>query len=143
MPNISKVLINGNSYSWCNMSHTLLGVTLTGIQSIDFEEEKLTEKIYGAGCSPVAYGAGKYEVTSAQMTLLREETEALKDAAPNRQILDLPVFDIILRWQPTNGISRKAVLKNCKITKVSYSHQTQQTHFVDTIEMEVTHIIHE
>jgi len=141
MPDLSKVLINGISYSWCNMSTTLLGVTLAGITRIDFDEGKTVEKLYGAGCTPVAYGSGQYEA-NASMELYREETEALKDAAPGRQVLDLPVFDIMIRWEPTNGIERVVVLKNIKIVKVNYSHETQATHFIDQYELVVSHVLH-
>lgn len=106
--------INGVAHSWANLQVNIGGVPVTGIQKITYKDSQTIENIYGAGQRPVGRGYGKIEST-ASMTLLRSEIEALRDSSPTGRLQDIAPFDIIVQFLPVNG--QKIVthrLRNCQ-----------------------------
>jgi hypothetical protein len=72
-------MINGVTPSWANIVVNISGVPVLGITAINYEDKQNTENVYGAGQRPVARGYGRIEC-SGNITLLRDEIEALRDA---------------------------------------------------------------
>lgn len=135
----SKALVNGRTYEWCDIRTTLLGVTLVGIQAINYSDNMSVEDIYGAGCVPVARAGGRYEAT-ASIRLLMDEVEALQDAAPGGRIQAIPEFDIIVEYLPKDGKKRKHVIKNCRFVNNVREVETQQTSIPVELEIKTSHI---
>ncbi len=114
-------LINGINYSWLNNTLILFGVPVIGIQKIELTSEQEKENTYGYGADPIsrAYGNKKYE---GSITLLYDELAKIIDAAPNRDILDIPPFDIPLVLDGGRlSQPRKIVARMCEFTKHGYS----------------------
>ena len=109
-------LINGKSYSWADITFNIGGVPVAGITKISYKVSQEKQNNYGAGSEPVSRGKGNREY-EASITLHMEEVERLLLAAPNRDLLKIPAFDINITYQadPTNIANH--VLKNCEFTE--------------------------
>lgn len=75
-------MINGEEYSWEDITITLPHGVLIGVQDIEYSDKKETNAEYGKGSNPVGYSVGNYEA-DCKMTLLRTEYEKLQDAFKN------------------------------------------------------------
>ena len=106
-------LINGKSYEWADIAINILGVTVVGVTSIEYEEKQGMENVYGAGRVPVSRGYGKVEPT-AKVTLLMEEIEAIMAVAPLGRIQDIPEFDISVIYLDSALVTRKHKLRNVR-----------------------------
>jgi hypothetical protein len=103
-------LINGINYSWPNAYIILFNTPVVGVTKFELSSEQEKENNYGFGSDPVSrgYGRKKYE---GSISLYWDEVRRIIDAAPNRDILDIPPFDISLglfsnRNQPYNMVAR-------------------------------------
>jgi hypothetical protein len=106
-------LINGKSYEWADIAINILGVTVVGVTSIEYEEKQGMENIYGAGRFPVSRGYGKVEPT-AKITLLMEEMQAIMLVAPFGRIQDIPEFDISVLYLDSALVTVKHKLRNVR-----------------------------
>jgi hypothetical protein len=113
MSYVLPVLINGKAYEWADIIVNILGVPLTGITSIEYEENQTMENVYAAGRYPNARTYGKVEPT-AKITLLMSDVEALQTAAPNGRLQDIPEFDISIIFLDTNNQTVKHKLRNAR-----------------------------
>lgn len=95
-------MINGVVHSWGSVQVILSGVPLIGINKINYDSNQTKEPIYGAGQNPVGKGYGKIE-RKCTIGLIREEVEALREASPTDSLIDLPPFNIIVKYLPVNG----------------------------------------
>jgi len=104
-------LINGEAVSWGQILLTVLGQPITGVTEISFTSKQEKVNNYGAGVEPVSRGRAKKEYEGS-ITFLMEEWKNLIAAAPNRDPLDIPAFDISVKWiDTTSGAFLEAVLK--------------------------------
>lgn len=110
------VLINGTAYSWADIHINILGVLVSGVDAINYEEEDEMEDNYGAGRRPVSRGYGNINATGS-ITLHAEEVAALQEAAPNGRIQDIPPFDIPVSYVPSSGKVVTDIIKNAQFTK--------------------------
>ena len=109
-----RPLINGTSHSWVDITISVLDVPVPGVRSISYSETQEKVDNYGSGRRPVSRGRGKIE-TEANITLMSEEVLALEKAAPQRNILNIPPFDIIVSYIPQNSTNVTTdILKNCE-----------------------------
>ena len=132
--------INGVEHSWANLSVVIGGVPVTGIQKITYKDSQTIENIYGAGQRPVGRGYGKIEST-ASMTLLRSEIEALRDSSPTGRLQDIAPFDIIVQFLPVNG--QKIVthrLRNCQFKDEGVDISEGDTSNSEELPMILSHI---
>ena len=97
-----NTLINGVVHSWSNLSVSINGVPVTGINKISYKDNQTIENIYGAGQRPVGRGYGKIEPT-ATIGLERGEVEAIRASSPTGRLQDIAPFDIIVQFIPVNG----------------------------------------
>lgn len=132
-------LINGKSYSWSDIKLILFGQRVVGITSIDYEEEQEKENIYGAGNSPVSRGTGNKKPT-ASITLSSEEVSALEAAAPNGNVCDIPMFDIVVNYT-NNNRTETHVLKNCEFTKDSRKSKQNDKSIEVEMPLILSHIV--
>jgi len=96
------VEINGVTHSWSNLVVNIAGVVPTGITKINYKDEQQTDNIYGAGQRPVARGYGRITST-ASVTLLRDEVEAIRASSSTGRLQDIAPFDIIVMFIPVAG----------------------------------------
>lgn len=90
---MATTLINGVSYAWSSVTVPIAGVPIVGITKIAYKKTQNKENIYGAGSMPVSRGYGNKEFEGS-ITIKREELNRLILAAPNKDISDIPPFDI-------------------------------------------------
>ena len=110
---MSNPLINGVNYSWANVKLVLFGVPVVGITQIEYKRKQKKENNYGFGLEPVSRGYGNKEY-EGKITLYRDEWNAIIAAAPNRDPLDIPWFDIQVSFAGTRVQPVLDVLKACE-----------------------------
>ena len=91
----TPALINGRAYSYVDITAVGLGGNFPGLKSINYEQTQEKPNGFGAAQLPVNYGLGKRD-SSGSMTLSMNDIEALRDAAPNGNLLDIPPFDFLI-----------------------------------------------
>jgi hypothetical protein len=106
-------LINGVSYSWANVKLVLFGVPVIGITQIEYKRKQKKENNYGMGTEPVSRGYGNKEY-EGKITLYREEWNAIIAAAPSKDPLDIPFFDIQVSFEGTRVAPTQDVLRACE-----------------------------
>jgi hypothetical protein len=110
---MSNPLINGVNYSWANVKLVLFGVPVVGITHIEYKRKQKKENNYGYGLDPVSRGYGNKEY-EGKITLYRDEWNAIIAAAPNRDPLDIPWFDIQVSFAGSRVQPVLDVLKACE-----------------------------
>lgn len=110
---MSNPLINGVNYSWANVKLVLFGVPVVGITQIEYKRKQKKENNYGFGIDPVSRGYGNKEY-EGKITLYRDEWNAIIAAAPNRDPLDIPWFDIQVSFAGSRVQPVLDVLKACE-----------------------------
>ena len=109
-------LINGKSYSWADITVNIGGTPVAGIVAISYKRSQEKTNNYGSGPKPVSRGRGNKEY-EASITLHMEEVERLLDAAPNRDLLDIPAFDINVTFESSPDQIANHVLKFAEFTE--------------------------
>ena len=93
----TATLINGKSYSYVHITAVGLGGAFPGMKTISYEQTQPKPNNWGTSEKPVSRGKGKKDATGS-MQLSMNDIEALRDAAPNGSLLDIPAFDFILAY---------------------------------------------
>lgn len=106
-------LINGVSYSWANVKLVLFGVPVIGITQVEYKRKQKKENNYGMGTEPIGRGYGNKEY-EGKITLYREEWNAIIAAAPSKDPLDIPFFDIQVSFAGTRVLPTLDVLRACE-----------------------------
>lgn len=106
-------LINGINYSWANVKLVLFGVPVIGITKINYKANQKKDDNYGMGTDPTSRGYGNKEY-GGSITLYREEWQSIIAAAPNRDPLGIPPFDIQVVMQKTGQQPTEDVLRSCE-----------------------------
>lgn len=122
---MSTVLKNGVVVGWGNVSAIIGGVIVTGIKSIDFKVNQKKENIYGQGNEPVGRGRGQIEYPEGTLEILLEEFKALCAAAPNRDIKQIPMFNIPIVYD--NNALPSETLGNVEFTANSHAYKAGDT----------------
>jgi hypothetical protein len=133
-------LINGNEYSWADIVCSINGAPVTGITAIEYNDKRAVANVYGAGANPVARGHGNIEST-AKVTLLMGEVEAIAAAAPKHKLDNIAPFDIVVSYIPENGL--KIVhhkIRNCQFTGNSRAWKQGDTSKEVELELIPSHI---
>ena len=110
---MANPLVNGVNYSWSNIKLVLFGVPVIGITAIEYKRKQTKENNYGMGNEPVSRGYGKKEY-EGKITLYRDEWNAIIAAAPSRDPLDIPWFDIQVSFSGTRVQPALDVLRACE-----------------------------
>lgn len=118
-------LINGKEYSWSSIVVNLLGVALTGITAISYQESQEIAAIYGAGNKPVASGDGQVSFEGS-ITLLSGDVRALELASPTGRLQDIPPFPVVVSYQAGEKITVHR-LQACRFTQNGRSASTGDT----------------
>lgn len=132
-------LINGKSYEWSDIQVMILGVPVTGITNIEYEEKQAMENIYGAGENVVSRGYGKVEPT-AKITLLMEEVENIMAVAPFGRLNKIPEFDIVVIYIDDALVLRKHKIRNVRFTGNNRKSSTGDTSIPVDLDLIISHI---
>ena len=113
-------LINGINYSYANITVNLFGTPIVGITKISYKRKQKKENNYGAGSQPVSRGYGNYEYEGS-IEIYTDELKAIIAAAPERDILSIPPFNIQVVFGGTGVLVTKDVLRACEFTEEGLS----------------------
>jgi len=110
-------LINGVNYSWANIKVILFGVPVVGITKIEYKTKQKKDNNYGAGYEPVSRGYGNKEYEGS-IELYTDELKRIINAAPNRDAMAIPPFDITVLFETGVGVQvAQDVLLACEFTE--------------------------
>lgn len=110
-------MINGNVYTWADITVLIGGVPITGITGVKYADEQEVENVYGAGRYPVGRAKGKITCT-ASLKLLIDEVRALASKSPTGRLQDLGVFDVQVSYLPEeSGKIVHDVIHDCQFSK--------------------------
>jgi hypothetical protein len=119
-------LINGINYSWANITVVLFGVPVVGILKIDYKRKQKKENNYGFGQNPVSRGYGNEEPDGA-IELYTDEWNRIIAAAPERNPLKIPPFDIQISFSGPGVLTISHVLKSCEFTEDGFEAKQGDT----------------
>ncbi len=109
-----ETAINGQLYSWSDISVPLFGRTLVGILAIDYGDSQETKGVRGRGKKFIGFVTGNYDANAA-LTLEMSEMEALNQSLPpGTSIYDIPPFDIPVVFVNPDQLLVTHVLKGCR-----------------------------
>jgi len=106
-------LINGVNYSWSNITLVLFGIPVVGITKIEYKKKQKKEDNYGLGAEPISRGYGNSEY-EAKITLYKDEWNKIIAAAPTRDPLAIPFFDIQVSFGGSRVTASLDVLNACE-----------------------------
>lgn len=122
---MSLILKNGVVVGSANINVVIGGVVVTGIKSIDFKVSQKKENVMGFQAQPVGRGRGQYEYPESTMEILLEEYKSICSAAPNRDPMQIPMFNIPIVYD--NNALEKEVLNNVEFTSRGTSPKAGDT----------------
>jgi len=134
-------LINGINYSWGNIRLILFGVPIVGITKISYKIKQKKENNYGMGYEPISRGYGNKEY-EASIEIYTDELKNIIAAAPNREIMEIPPFDIIVQFEdPATGILlTQDILRMCEFTENGLDSAQNDTKLLVTLPLVVASI---
>lgn len=109
---MATYLKNGVNYSWADITLVLFGVPVVGITKLEYSRKQEKTNNYGWGSEPVSRGYGRIEY-SGSIELYKDEWNRIISAAPNKDVLQIPMFDI----QVIYGSTIHAVLPDVDILR--------------------------
>lgn len=101
----NQVLINGTAYSASNVTVVMFGVAQSGITRINYNKQQTKTNNYGLGTRPVSRGYGQVTY-SGEIEIFRESYQAMIDAAPNKNPLEIPPFTVSIQYSG-DGVNYK------------------------------------
>lgn len=107
-------LINGRAFDYAQITPLFLGVPLVSMTSITYEETQEKVNNFGTGNRPVSRGHAAIEA-SGTIELSMSDIEAMREAAPNGSLLQIPASDFVLVFGNLQNIQTH-VLKNLEFT---------------------------
>ncbi len=96
-------LVNGQEYSWVNITVNILGRPVTGITKIAYGDKQEKVNNMGAGKLPVSRSRGSRVADGVSVEMFMSELEAIQAVSPNGQIDDIPPFDIVVAYATDGG----------------------------------------
>jgi len=92
-------MINGVRHSWSSIRINMLGRTIMGVASINYDDTMNIENIYGAGNMVSHRGNGNYEAV-ANIELYQFEVVGIQLATLGQRLQSIPPFDIVVCYIP-------------------------------------------
>jgi len=109
-----QVLINGKAFSASDISLIIAGINVAGVSALTatVSQEKTNNK--GFSDEPVSRGRATKEY-EASIDLSFSETLKLRNLSPTRELLNIPVFEVLAVLDNSVSVSKIRV-KNCEFT---------------------------
>ena len=113
--------VNGKVYDWEDITIGLPYGVAIGIESIDYDDAKEAELVYGKGGKAMGYGRGNYEA-NAKITILRDEFDRLLDYTKEvgKALYAISPFSITVNYANDGESPRTDVIKGAKLTKQAH-----------------------
>lgn len=127
-------LVNGQAYAWVDITINVLGVPLAGVTEISYEETAEITNNYGAGRRPTSQGQGKIECT-ASISIDRAEYNSLVQAAPGKNLMNIPNFDITVAYLPEGSAPTADIIKNCRFKAMKGGGSEGDTNIIADLEL--------
>ncbi len=139
---MSTPLINGINYSGSNVSVNPFGTPLVGILSIDYSSEQEKTDNYGLGTEPVSRGYGLKKYT-ASMEVYLDELQAFIAAAPNKDLMQIPPFDIPVTFSGNGVLFSKHVLRACEFKNNPIGVKSGDTKITVKLDLAIAGIVYQ
>ena len=140
MPNQTP-LINGKAYDYTQIVATIGGSPLAGITGINYTETQEKVNNFGAGNRPVSRGRGPIDA-SGSLDIDMNEIEAIRDAAPNRSLLQIPPFDVTVTYLNEQKVITH-VLKNVEFLSDGVETSQGDTNISRSFDIVLSHVDYE
>ena len=111
---MAAVLVNGQAFSYVQITPLFLGVPLVSMTSITYEETQEKVNNFGTGNRPVSRGRAAIDANGS-MELSMNDIEALREAAPKGSLLAIPASNFVLVFGNPQNVQTH-VLKNLEFT---------------------------
>lgn len=135
---MSVPLINGRAYDFTQITFVALGVPITSISSISYQEEQEKTNNFGTGNRPVSRGQGPIDANGS-VEVSMNDIEALRDAAPSGSLLQIPAFDVtIVFGNPQKPVVH--VLKNVEFTNDGVDSTQGDTDLKRTFDLVISNV---
>lgn len=112
---MSTSLVNGRAYDYVSIEILYGGVPLYSTSAISYVETQTKTDNKGTGNRGVSRGREAIECTGS-FDLSMNDTEKLRAAAPGRSLLNIPAFDIIVKYGDAGQIPVIDTIKNVEFT---------------------------
>ena len=133
-------LVNGQAYSYADITVTILGTPIAGITSISYSDtQEITENM-GSGRFPVSRGFGTIS-SEASLTIDRAELNALLLASPGNRLQNIGEFDITVSYVPTGSAPVTDIIKNCRFKNTPSGASEGDSNVIAELELAVSHIL--
>ena len=114
---IVQPLVNGKAWEYTDITVNILGIPVSEIASINYDQKQNRKMNYGTSEYPTSYGNGAIECT-VQLKISMNEIENIVSAIPpditgSRLLQNIPPFDIIIFYGDSALGSVTHILKNC------------------------------
>jgi hypothetical protein len=133
---MATVLRQGVNYSWGNITLVLFGIPIIGITKISYKRKQTKENNYGFGFEPTSVGYGNVEYEGS-IDMYLDEWKKIIAAAPNRDALAIPFFDIPVVYGGSRVTADKDVLKSCEFLEDPLETSQGDTKVIVTIPLRI------
>ena len=108
------------------------------VSAINYDEEQEKTNNFGTGNRPVSRGQGPIDA-SGSIEISQNDTEALRDVAPDGSLLNLPAFDIIVVFGNVQNVQTHT-LKNCEFTTDGHDSTQGDTDLKRSYDLVMSHV---
>ena len=137
---MAQPLVNGESFSYVQITPLYLKVPLVSMTSINYEETQ--EKVDNPGTGNRGISRGRADIkSSGSMELSMNDIEALRDIAPEGSLLLLPATDFILVFGNPQNVQTH-ILKNLEFTSDGGAGTQGDTDLKFTPNFIISHVIY-
>lgn len=106
-------LVNGINYAWANITVIIAGVVIIGITKISYKNKQTKKNNYGKGTRVISRAYGNVE-PDASIEIYTDEWKRIIAAAPGRDALKIPPFNIIVQFSGDGVAVDRDVLIGCE-----------------------------
>lgn len=105
-----------DQYDWSAVSVKFDGEDIAGLLACKYKTEQEKEEIYGKGNKPISIQKGNKKY-SGEVKLHKSELDKMIEKAPNKELEDVPYFDVVINFLSEGGNTCSRTLKNCQFTE--------------------------
>jgi hypothetical protein len=133
-------LINGRAYDWASLRAQLLGLSVTGITAVMYEDTQNKTNNQGAGIFASSRGYGAYEA-KASITLEMKEVERIQQQLPpGKRLQDIGPFNVTIAYVNESNRMVRHTLHNCEFTNNKRDLKAGDTNIEVELELIISHI---
>lgn len=131
-------LVNGQAFSYVQITPLFLGVPLVSMSSITYEETQEKVNNFGTGNRPISRGRAAIEATGS-IELSMNDIEAMREVAPNGSLLAIPASDFVLVFGNPQNVQTH-ILKNLEFTNDGGAATQGDTDLKLTLNFTISHV---